>query len=322
MSVEPRSEPCADPSLEPQLRQRRAEQAAFAAQLDELLERRLGQWAVFAGGRPAIYAILAFLLEDVEVAVEETEYTPYFDALKLLRRPYHVIPSNPGNRFRPTLAEQSPDGPARFLLKSNPCNPTGVAIRGEELKRLVLAWSGDGRGALFDEAYEFFADPSDSALRHVGDLDAGNVFVVGAATKGGDEVPNGVWQRSPAAQEFMKQKGLKSVDELWFVFYGRVEQILKKHGIPLSGWEEIAVRKTKREGQDVLVPNPMFGRRSRTVWCSAFQPAPSRLGSAPWSSRKSASCQCAFATATTSALSPSESVSFTLAPFWSSTSTA
>ena len=78
---------------------------------------------------------------------------------------------------------------------------------------------------------------------------------------GGDEVPNGVWQRSPAAQEYMKQKGLKKVDELWFVFYGRVEQILKAHGIPLSGWEEIAVRKTKREGQDVLVPNPMFGAR-------------------------------------------------------------
>jgi len=30
--------------------------------------------AVFAGGRPAIFAILAFLLEDVTVAIEETEY--------------------------------------------------------------------------------------------------------------------------------------------------------------------------------------------------------------------------------------------------------
>lgn len=56
MSVEPRSEPCAEPSLEPQLRERRAEQAAFAAQLDELLPRRLGQWAVFAGGRPIGFA--------------------------------------------------------------------------------------------------------------------------------------------------------------------------------------------------------------------------------------------------------------------------
>ena len=78
---------------------------------------------------------------------------------------------------------------------------------------------------------------------------------------GGDEVPNGVWERSPSAQDFMKQKGLKSADDLWFVFYGRVEQILRAHGIPLSGWEEIAVRKTKRDGQAVLVPNPMFGAR-------------------------------------------------------------
>ena len=40
---------------------------------------------MFAGGRPAIFAILAFLQEDVQVAIEETEYTPYFDLLQDLR---------------------------------------------------------------------------------------------------------------------------------------------------------------------------------------------------------------------------------------------
>jgi hexosaminidase len=79
---------------------------------------------------------------------------------------------------------------------------------------------------------------------------------------GGDEVPAGVWERSPAARAYMAKNGLQSVDELWFVFYGRVEQILKAHGIPLSGWEEIAVRKTRRrDGQPVLVPNPQFAAR-------------------------------------------------------------
>jgi hexosaminidase len=78
---------------------------------------------------------------------------------------------------------------------------------------------------------------------------------------GGDEVPNGVWERSPAVQGYLKQHGLASVDELWFVFYGRVEQILKAHEIPLSGWEEIAVRKTRRDGQATLVPNPAFAER-------------------------------------------------------------
>lgn len=78
---------------------------------------------------------------------------------------------------------------------------------------------------------------------------------------GGDEVPNGVWERSPLAQAYLKQHGLASVDDLWFAFYGRVERILKAHGIPLSGWEEIAVRKTKRDGQPALVPNPEFAAR-------------------------------------------------------------
>ena len=41
------------------------------------------------------------------------------------------------------------------------------------------------RGALIDEAYEFYNDPEpESALRHIDDIDATNLFVVGAATKG------------------------------------------------------------------------------------------------------------------------------------------
>ena len=78
---------------------------------------------------------------------------------------------------------------------------------------------------------------------------------------GGDEVPNGVWEGSPAAQAYLKQHGLASVDELWFAFYGKVEQILKAHGISLSGWEEIAARKTQRDGQAILIPNPAFAER-------------------------------------------------------------
>jgi hexosaminidase len=78
---------------------------------------------------------------------------------------------------------------------------------------------------------------------------------------GGDEVPGGVWERSPAAQAYMKERGLSTVDDFWFVFYGRVAEILKAHGIPLSGWEEVAVRKTRRDGRPMLIPNPGFADR-------------------------------------------------------------
>ena len=85
---------------------------------------------------------------------------------------------------------------------------------------------------------------------------------------GGDEVPAGVWEKSPAALAIMKARGLSSADDLWFEFYGRVEQILGRHGIPLSGWEEIGVRKTRLDGRPKLIPNPQFaGRGWRTyVW--------------------------------------------------------
>ncbi len=145
--------------------------------------------AVFAGGRPGILAVLAFLESDVGIAVEETEYTPYFDMLKILRRNVHLIPSNEANQFRPAAADYAiapPAGSSRlFLVKSNPCNPTGIMTGGDELKQLVAEFSKPGRGALFDEAYEFYCDPEpESALKYIDDIEATDIFIVGAATKG------------------------------------------------------------------------------------------------------------------------------------------
>ncbi|MCA8973038.1 MAG: aminotransferase class I/II-fold pyridoxal phosphate-dependent enzyme, partial [Planctomycetes bacterium] len=107
-----------------------------------------------------------------------------YDVLQVLRRPHALIPSNVDNRFRPSLADH-PRRDRMLLVKSNPCNPTGVATTGEDLRALVAAYSTPDRGALIDEAYEFFGDPEpESALRYVDDIDATNLFVVGAATKG------------------------------------------------------------------------------------------------------------------------------------------
>jgi aspartate/methionine/tyrosine aminotransferase len=145
--------------------------------------------AIFAGGRPAILATLAFLEPDVGIAVEETEYTPYFDMLKILGRQVQLIPSNAVNQFRPGLSchdiEPIESTSRIFFLKSNPCNPTGVVATGEDLKALVENYSQEGRGALFDEAYEFYCDPEpESALRYIEDIDSTDIFVIGAATKG------------------------------------------------------------------------------------------------------------------------------------------
>ena len=144
---------------------------------------------VFAGGRPGIFATLAFMDPEIEILIEETEYTPYFDALRLLKRKHQIVPSNVENQFRPSLNDYRDlaggSGKSTFIVKSNPCNPTGVTWAGEELKELVDYCSEPDRGAIIDEAYEFFADPEPlSAMKYVKDIDATNLFIIGAATKG------------------------------------------------------------------------------------------------------------------------------------------
>ncbi len=151
--------------------------------------------AVFAGGRPGIFATVAFLLPQSRILIEETEYTPYYDLLQLLRRNYSVIPSHQENAFRPTLADyqttlaeqgtESKSDSLPFFIKSNPCNPTGVTWAGTTLAEFATFLQDNQYGALIDEAYEFFRLPEpESVLRHIDDINQTNIFVVGAATKG------------------------------------------------------------------------------------------------------------------------------------------
>jgi hexosaminidase len=76
---------------------------------------------------------------------------------------------------------------------------------------------------------------------------------------GGDEVPDHVWEKSPA---YLKLKAshpeIKSTGDLWYYFYGRVNQMVKAKGLYLSGWEEMGLRKTALDGNSVYLPNPDF----------------------------------------------------------------
>ncbi|MCB0345604.1 MAG: pyridoxal phosphate-dependent aminotransferase [Bdellovibrionales bacterium] len=140
---------------------------------------------VFAGGRPGLFALLMFLARDVRVRIASTEYTPYWDMLRLLGRRYDLVPSTESNRFMPTNDRFVGSESGRSLgLMSNPCNPTGQTRRGSVLEALVLRAADSSFGLLSDEAYEWFTEGEPvSALQFVGDINASNLFVVGATTK-------------------------------------------------------------------------------------------------------------------------------------------
>ena len=141
---------------------------------------------IFAGGRPAIVATLMFLQSDIQIRIASTEYTPYYDLLKFFQREYSLMQSNEENHFRPRLEEYKSGAATKrcLVLMSNPCNPTGITHSGSELATLVSS-ANDSLGYIFDEAYEFFHDSGPvSALKYIKDIEPGNIFVIGAATKG------------------------------------------------------------------------------------------------------------------------------------------
>lgn len=80
---------------------------------------------------------------------------------------------------------------------------------------------------------------------------------------GGDEVPAGVWAKSPAYQKLLTTNPkVKSTDDLWYYYFDKINQLLKKRNLYVSGWEEAALRKTVINGTKTTIPNPDFAHEN------------------------------------------------------------
>jgi hexosaminidase len=76
---------------------------------------------------------------------------------------------------------------------------------------------------------------------------------------GGDEVPHGVWEKSPkCAALIAKQPEVGQLGGVSNYFLTRVSDILSKKGLTTAGWEEIALSKVKVGDAVQHVPNPAF----------------------------------------------------------------
>ncbi|MCC6461532.1 MAG: carbohydate-binding domain-containing protein, partial [Saprospiraceae bacterium] len=75
---------------------------------------------------------------------------------------------------------------------------------------------------------------------------------------GGDEVPGGVWEKSPACQQVMQAGAMSETSELWYYFWKKMRDMLDKRGLQVSGWEEAGLRKTQLDGNTHYLPNPDF----------------------------------------------------------------
>lgn len=80
---------------------------------------------------------------------------------------------------------------------------------------------------------------------------------------GGDEVPGGVWEQSPAVKALMQRdKSVSTVDELWYYFFSRINTMLDSKGLYFYGWEETGMHKAMVAGQKKMVVEPRFAGKN------------------------------------------------------------
>ena len=98
---------------------------------------------------------------------------------------------------------------------------------------------------------------------------------------GGDEVPHGVWEKSPLCSQFIEDNWqYKTVADLGYRFLQKVNAILQDHEIRIGGWEEIGLRIQRIDGEERKTPNEEFvdSKAMLYVWNTVSGPATQDLG--------------------------------------------
>ncbi len=92
---------------------------------------------VFAGGRPGIYTVLAFLKEHVQVRIGNIEWPAYLDILHQTKANAKIVPYTKENNFHPDNSEYFDrtglnHKTSVMPIISNPQNPSGQTRSGDE----------------------------------------------------------------------------------------------------------------------------------------------------------------------------------------------
>ncbi len=150
--------------------------------------------SIAMGGRLALTRIFA-ILGPVRFGFKIPEYPAYKDMM--LNHIHHLqpvcIPTKPEDNFSvpaATFEAAIKEHKLGAYLMSNPCNPTGHAVKGADLETYVSAARKQNCTLIMDEVYSHFiydngkpaAGPV-SAAEYIGDVDKDPVLIVDALTK-------------------------------------------------------------------------------------------------------------------------------------------
>jgi hexosaminidase len=142
----------------------------------------------------------------------------------------------------------------------------------ESQYRSVQGWNDNVVNVGMESTYKFLEKVTREIVLLFNEADA----PLKCIHTGGDEVPKGVWEKSPACQKFIESNDeLNNRSELPEYFVIRFSNILAQHGLVAAGWEEIALI----HGSEIK-PNPkLVGKNLRPyVWNNMWNSGAEDIG--------------------------------------------
>ena len=174
------------------------------------------------------------------------------------------------SRHIEVIPEIDMPGPARAAIKAMQARQAGLMAQGrnEEDEALLLndpedasdylsvqMWTDNVINVCQPATYRFFETVVDALVTMYAEADAPLTTI----HTGGDEVPHGVWEKSPACQRLIDEEAdVAGTEDLFTYFLRRISNILDARGLVTAGWEEIALKEQTQNGQPVKVPNEAF----------------------------------------------------------------
>lgn len=146
--------------------------------------------AISSGGRSALCRIAA-TMNNINLGHFLPDYTAYEELLNVFGGFVSMpISYRIADGFKPDVAEMEKAminmGLGAMLL-SNPCNPTGQIIIGDELKKLINSAKNIGCSMIFDEFYSHYLYDQNqktlSAAAYIKDVEKDNILIVDGLTK-------------------------------------------------------------------------------------------------------------------------------------------
>jgi hexosaminidase len=150
------------------------------------------------------------------------------------------------NRYHKLMQQGKPEDARQYLLRDTLDQSVYRSVQGfnDNVMNIALPSTYNFIGKVVDEMAEMYR-------------------LAGMPLKivhlGGDEVPKGAWEKSPAIALLMKQENIANYDDLWYYYIGKAGKLLKSKNLRMAGWEEIAMRKVRTaDGKFTYIANPDF----------------------------------------------------------------